>query len=173
MSCCQRNSIIVRRSFASQGASAVFGPQQSCANERVSAQGLRSTREAPTLVCLFTAISRIASAKGKKADSTLRSSQAVPHPSTSRALRRLTSEVERDPVYSTRYGRQRLTCCAKQRLMKKPRIRLVKMIPPGLTPLAALNSLRTRSDLCKKTTCKKTRHSIFSTCVCASLRKGQ
>ena len=33
--------------------------------------------------------------------STPRSSQAVPHPSTSRALRRLTSEVERDPVYST------------------------------------------------------------------------
>ena len=30
----------------------------------------------------------------QKADSTLRSSQAVPHPSTSRALRRLTSEVE-------------------------------------------------------------------------------
>ena len=42
-----------------------------------------------------------------KADSTLRSSQAVPHPSTSRALSRLTSEVERDPVHSTRYGRQR------------------------------------------------------------------
>ena len=44
-----------------------------------------------------------------KADSTLRSSQAVPHPSTNRALRRLTSEVERDPVHSTRYGRQRET----------------------------------------------------------------
>ena len=42
-----------------------------------------------------------------KADSTLRSSQAVPHPSTNRALRRLTSEVGRDPVCSTRYGRQR------------------------------------------------------------------
>ena len=42
-----------------------------------------------------------------KADSTLRSSQAVPHPSTNRALRRLTSEVRRDPVHSTRYGRQR------------------------------------------------------------------
>ena len=41
-----------------------------------------------------------------KADSTLRSSRAVPHPSTNRALRRLTSEVRRDPVYSTRYGRQ-------------------------------------------------------------------
>jgi hypothetical protein len=46
-------------------------------------------------------------AKWQKADSTLRSSQAVPHPSTNRALRRLTSEVRRDPVYSTRYGRQR------------------------------------------------------------------
>ena len=42
-----------------------------------------------------------------KADSTLRTSQAVPHPSTIRALSRLTSEVRRDPVYSTRYGRQR------------------------------------------------------------------
>ena len=50
----------------------------------------------------------------RKADSTLRSSQAVPHPSTNRALRRLTSEVERDPVHSTRYGRQRRLyswCC--------------------------------------------------------------
>ena len=44
----------------------------------------------------------------EKADSTLRSSQAVPHPSTDRALRRLTSEVERDPVHSTWYGRQRI-----------------------------------------------------------------
>ena len=43
-----------------------------------------------------------------KADSTLRSSQAVPHPSTDRALRCLTSEVKRDPVHSTRYGRRRL-----------------------------------------------------------------
>ena len=43
-----------------------------------------------------------------KAGSTLRSSRAVPHPSTNRALRRLTSEVGRDPVHSTRYGRQRV-----------------------------------------------------------------
>ena len=42
----------------------------------------------------------------KKADSTLRASRAVPHPSTDRALCRLTSEVRRDPVHSTRYGRQ-------------------------------------------------------------------
>ena len=45
--------------------------------------------------------------RARKADSTLRSSQAVPHPSTNRALRRLTSEVGRDPVHSTRYGRRR------------------------------------------------------------------
>ena len=45
--------------------------------------------------------------KMKKADSTLRTSQAVPHPSTIRALSCLTSEVRRDPVHSTRYGRQR------------------------------------------------------------------
>ena len=43
----------------------------------------------------------------QKADSTLRTSRAVPHPSTNRALRRLTSEVGRDPVHSTRYGRRR------------------------------------------------------------------
>jgi hypothetical protein len=45
--------------------------------------------------------------KSMKADSTLRTSRAVAHPSTNRALCRLTSEVERDPVHSTRYGRQR------------------------------------------------------------------
>ena len=41
------------------------------------------------------------------ADSTLRSSQADSHPSTDRALCCLTSEAERDPVHSTRYGRRR------------------------------------------------------------------
>ena len=50
---------------------------------------------------------RTACGRGSKAGSTLRSSRAVPHPSTNRALRRLTSEVGRDPVHSTRYGRQR------------------------------------------------------------------
>ena len=44
--------------------------------------------------------------KFAKAGSTLRSSRAVPHPSTNRALRRLPSEVGRDPVHSTRYGRR-------------------------------------------------------------------
>ena len=43
----------------------------------------------------------------QKVSSTLRSSRAVPHPSTNRALRRLTSEFGRDPVRSTRYGRWR------------------------------------------------------------------
>ena len=42
-----------------------------------------------------------------KADSTLGASQAVPHPSTGRALCRLTLEVARDPVHSTLYGRRR------------------------------------------------------------------
>ena len=41
----------------------------------------------------------------EKASSTRMASQAVPHPSTDRALRRLTSEFGRDPVYSSRYGR--------------------------------------------------------------------
>ena len=56
------------------------------------------------------ASSRIALAcqRKQKADSTQRSSQAVRHPSTNRALRCLTSEVERDPVHSTRYGRRRI-----------------------------------------------------------------
>ena len=40
--------------------------------------------------------------------SSLRTSLAVPHSSTNRALCRFTSEVERDPVHSTRYGRQRI-----------------------------------------------------------------
>ena len=47
----------------------------------------------------------------RKAGGTLRSSRAVPHPSTNRALRRLTSEFGRDPVHSTRYGRQRQFSC--------------------------------------------------------------
>ena len=45
--------------------------------------------------------------RNQKASSTLRSSRAIPHPSTNRALRRLTSEFGRDPVHSTRYGRWR------------------------------------------------------------------
>ena len=42
-----------------------------------------------------------------KTDSTLRSCQAVPHPSSDRALRRLNAVVERDLAHSTWYGRQR------------------------------------------------------------------
>ena len=45
--------------------------------------------------------------KMKKANSTLRASRAVPHPSTDRAFRRLTSEFGWDRVYSTKYGRWR------------------------------------------------------------------
>ena len=59
----------------------------------------------PTDTVVTTALNQ---AEGRaKADSTLRSSRAVPHPSTNRALRRLTSEFGRDPVHSTRYGRWR------------------------------------------------------------------
>ena len=46
-----------------------------------------------------------------RAGSTLECSQAVPHPSTNWALCRLTSEVRRDLVHSTRYGRQRQDMC--------------------------------------------------------------
>ena len=55
----------------------------------------------------------------RKADSTQRSSQAVPHPSTNRALRCLTSEVERDPVHSTRYGRRRMQSLRKRGVRAK------------------------------------------------------
>ena len=63
----------------------------------------------------------------QKADSTLRSSQAVPHPSTNRALCCLTSEVERDPVHSTRYGRRRkyATAHAYNSGQKEPRCAIV------------------------------------------------
>ena len=57
----------------------------------------------------YRALSASAVLKKAKADSTLRSSRAVPHPSTDRALCRLTSEVGREPVHSTRRGRQRRT----------------------------------------------------------------
>ena len=61
-----------------------------------------------------------AEVRRNKAGSTLRSSRAVPHPSTNRALRRLTSEVGRDPVHSTRYGRQRRCIPCKCCLTNKP-----------------------------------------------------
>ena len=44
---------------------------------------------------------------GSKASGTQGCSRTVPQFSTDRALRRLTSEFGRDPVYSARYGRQR------------------------------------------------------------------
>ena len=44
-----------------------------------------------------------------KAHSTLSTSQPVPQVSTTRALLRLTSEVERDLVHLERYGRRRQT----------------------------------------------------------------
>ena len=54
-----------------------------------------------TVICLHV------SAQSHKAGSTLSASQPVPQASTRRALHRLTSEVERDPAHSVRYGRQR------------------------------------------------------------------
>ena len=68
-----------------------------CCVVREKARGKRVAHLADTLPC-----------STRRAGSTLRSSRAVPHPSTDWALRRFTSEVGRDPVHSTRYGRQRL-----------------------------------------------------------------
>ena len=67
----------------------------------------RDNKKPGGFLSLATQGDRLGEILKQKADSTLRSSRAVPHPSTNRALRRLTSEVGRDPVYSTRYGRQR------------------------------------------------------------------
>ena len=71
----------------------------------------------------------------RKADSTLRSSQAVPHPSTNRALRRLTSEVKRDLVHSTRYGRRRTSSVVTHFSRGLMLVHHVKKISsPGIEP---------------------------------------
>ena len=57
----------------------------------------------------YRVLSAFAVLRKAKADRTLRSSRAVPHPSTDRALCRLISEVGREPAHSTQYGRQRRT----------------------------------------------------------------
>ncbi len=75
--------------------------------------------------------------KNLKADSTLRSSQAVPHPSTNQALRRLTSEVGRDPVHSTRYGRQR-PCCSKVLLLPETPFAARATLNKSVAPFFAL-----------------------------------
>ena len=64
--------------------------------------------------------------RNKKASSTLRTSRAVTHPSTIRALWCLTSEFGRDPVFSSQYGRWRVSeLCSKCRkpLKKKKKIK--------------------------------------------------
>ena len=54
----------------------------------------------------------------EKASSTQGCSRTVPQFSTDRALRRLTAEFERDPVYSARYGRWRLPPMAVSNIEK-------------------------------------------------------
>ena len=58
-----------------------------------------------SFVCGSTTLGKAAIITVATADSTLKTSRAVPHPSTNRALCRLPSEVEKDPVRSSRYGR--------------------------------------------------------------------
>ena len=70
-----------------------FFPTKSCRRLGAAVENIRCTKAAKALQA--------------KADSTLRSSWAVLHPSTDWALRRLTSVVRRDPAHSMRYGRQR------------------------------------------------------------------
>ena len=69
-------------------------PTLKASNASVCQSGLQHS----SLICQMPWNSQL----NQKADSTLRCSRAVPHPSTNRALRRLTSEVGRDPVHSTR-----------------------------------------------------------------------
>ena len=87
-------------------------------------------------------------ASKSKADSTLRASRAVPHPSTDRALCRLTSEVERDPVHSTRYGRQRLRLLTPQQAGSRRRTRKHQgNNPTGTRPSRPLGlTVRPRSE---------------------------
>ena len=61
----------------------------------------------------------------QKANSTPRASRAVPHPSTDRAFRRLTSEFGWDRVYSTKYGRWR-----NRRSNNKHVLKLEVELPP-------------------------------------------
>ena len=61
----------------------------------------------------------------KKASSTLRTSQAVPHPSTDRAFGCLTSEFGWDRVCSTEYGRWR-------------KLYVLKWLHPGWQPALAI-----------------------------------
>ena len=95
---------------------------QSCLTSEVRRDPVHSTRYGRQRISMIThccvidgrglLACRMALAMPKlllKADSTQRASRAVPHPSTDRALCRLTSEVRRDPVHSTRYGRQRIS----------------------------------------------------------------
>ena len=56
------------------------------------------------------------------------SSQAVPHHSTSQALGCLTSEVGRDLVFSTRYGRQRYGCFSPRYVQLKVQAKVVVLL---------------------------------------------
>ena len=80
------------------------GPQPLPAGVRIPAH-----RSDHTLSFVFvpTALGNATIIEMAGADSTLRTSRAVPHPNTSRDLCRLTPEVERHPANSTRCGRQR------------------------------------------------------------------
>jgi hypothetical protein len=55
-----------------------------------------------------------------KADSTLRTSRAIPHPSSNRVLCRLTSEVERDPVHTVWPSANMLMMMSRAIEMKGP-----------------------------------------------------
>ena len=74
--------------------------------------------EIPTLFTVCRGENELNCKDSKKANSTLRASRAVPHPSTDRAFRHLTSEFRWDRVCSTKYGRWRMSSTGLKRLFR-------------------------------------------------------
>jgi hypothetical protein len=74
----------------------------------VSDQAAYRSDHTISFVLGYTSVGQAAIITLANADTLRMTSRAAPHPSTNRALCRVTSEVERDPVHSTRYGRQRI-----------------------------------------------------------------
>ena len=72
--------------------------------------------------------------KNEKASGTQGCSRTVPQFSTDRALRRLTSEFGRDPVYSARYGRQRRLGVEFRKMIALPLIQAKKIATKKTPP---------------------------------------
>ena len=87
----------------------------------------------------------------KKASSTQGCSRTVPQFSTDRALRRLTAEFERDPVYSTRYGRWR-SCPGCRRRNRFPKSLIWRTLDLALRTIAPETQKRPACALARRFT---------------------